>query len=141
MYYLVLGEVGTSGGFEEGGKSQIVILWVFFVIVTFIAITVMMNMLVAIMGDTFAKNYENEEQNVLRSKLRFVIDNWISPVPVFSAKERKSTMYLVAAMLLQDEDQEVEVIKDLSEEIKILKQRNNKETQKILTQLLKIKAL
>jgi len=61
MYYLVLGEVGTSGGFEEGAKSQILILWVGFVIVTFIAITVMMNMLVAIMGDTFNKNYENEE--------------------------------------------------------------------------------
>jgi len=71
---------------------------------------VMMNMLVAIMGDTFAKSYENQEANVLRSKLRFVIDNWISPVPVFSPKERKSTMYLVAAMLLQDEEEELEVI-------------------------------
>jgi len=110
MYYLVLGEVGTSGGFEEGDKSQLIILWILFVIVTFIAITVMMNMLVAIMGDTFAKSYENKEANILRSKLRFIIDNWISPVPVFSPKERKSTMYLVAAMLLEDKEEEFEAI-------------------------------
>ena len=141
MYYLVLGEVGTSGGFEEGDKSQLIILWILFVIVTFIAITVMMNMLVAIMGDTFAKSYENKEANILRSKLRFIIDNWISPVPVFSPKERKSTMYLVAAMLLEDKEEEFEAINQLGEDIKSMKLRNQKETQKILTQLLKIKAL
>jgi len=50
-------------------------------------------------------------------------------------------MYLVAAMLLEDEEEEFEVIKDLSNDIQSMKQKNNKETQKILTQLLKIKAL
>lgn len=61
MYYLILGEVGTSGGFEEGDKTQLAILWVFFVTCTFVCIIVLMNMLVAIMGDTFVKNYEIEE--------------------------------------------------------------------------------
>lgn len=36
----------------------------------------MMNMLVAIMGETFVRNYEIEEQNILKSKLKFVTDNW-----------------------------------------------------------------
>lgn len=89
MYYFILGEVGTSGGFEEGNKTQIIILWVLFVLCSFIGIIVLMNMLVAIMGDTFVKNYEIEEQNILKSKLRFIIDNWV--FNAFSAEERKQT--------------------------------------------------
>ena len=59
IYYLSLGEVGhTQGAFEEGKKTSVIILWIFFFLATFILLIVMMNMLIAIMGNTFTKNYE-----------------------------------------------------------------------------------
>lgn len=61
MFYMLLGEVGPSGNFDKGKKTQETALWFFFCVATFFFIIVMMNMLVAIMGDTFAKNYEIEE--------------------------------------------------------------------------------
>ena len=73
----------------------------------------MMNMLVAIMGETFVKNYEIEEQNVLRTKLRFVIDNWY--FDPFKGNERTQIQYLVAAILNDGEEEETEAIKELKD--------------------------
>ena len=61
MFYMLLGEVGPSGAFGAGKGSQESYLWFLFVLATFFFIIVMMNMLVAIMGDTFVRNYEIEE--------------------------------------------------------------------------------
>ena len=89
MYYMLLGEVGYVEGFERGKKSQETALWCLFIVASFFFIIIMINMLVAIMGETFTKNYEIEEQNVLRTKLRFVIDNWF--FTPFTEKEKKQT--------------------------------------------------
>lgn len=121
MFYLLLGEVGPSGNFDKGKKTQEFQLWFFFCIATFFFIIVMMNMLVAIMGEVFTKNYEIEEQNVLRTKLRFVIDNWI--ISPFDNKQKTQIQYLVAAMLNDNEEEETEAIKELNEKVTDLKMR------------------
>jgi len=59
IYYLALGEVGFVDGFEMGDKPKHeYILWVLFVISSFILIIHMMNMLVAIMTEPCEKNEE-----------------------------------------------------------------------------------
>ena len=47
---------------------------VLFVIVSFILIVHMLNFLIAIMGGTFSKNQENEDENRMKSRLNIVID-------------------------------------------------------------------
>ena len=51
MYMLSLGEFSYDG-FSNGENSNL--SWVFFVFATFLCLVVFMNMLIAIMGDTFA---------------------------------------------------------------------------------------
>ena len=51
MYLLSLGEFSFDG-FSKGENSNLA--WVFFVIATFLCLVVFMNMLIAIMGETFA---------------------------------------------------------------------------------------
>lgn len=123
MFYLLLGEVGFSGVFGSGKGTQEVALWAFFIFATFFFIIVMMNMLVAIMGDTFVKNYEKEEANLLRTKLRFVIDNW-TLFPPFTKKEKNQIQYLVAANLNEDDEEETEAIRDLQEMVTNMKLKN-----------------
>jgi hypothetical protein len=137
MFYILLGEVGFSGAFESGKKNQAGALWVLFVIATFFFIIVMMNMLVAIMGETFVKNYEIEEQNVLRTKLRFVIDNWY--FDPFKGKERTQIQYLVAAILNDGEEEETEAIKELKDIVMDLKMKSKQDSRKIMREIKKIK--
>ena len=47
-----------------------------FLLATFIISVVFMNMLIAIMGETFTENNEVAEQNRIREHLRFVMDHW-----------------------------------------------------------------
>jgi hypothetical protein len=51
MYLLSLGEFDMDG-FKEGPHK--VVAWVFFLMGTFLCLLVFMNMLIAIMGETFA---------------------------------------------------------------------------------------
>ena len=140
MFYMLLGEVGPSGNFDKGKKTQEVALWFLFCVATFFFIIVMMNMLVAIMGDTFVKNYEIEEQNILRTKLRFVIDNWSLFSP-FTAQEKKQIQYLVAANLNDNDEEETEAIRELKALVINMKKKTKTDMRKIMIELKKIKSI
>lgn len=86
------------------------VLWIMFIAASFVCLVHMLNMLVAIMGDTFAKNGEVSEQMIIKEKLNFVIDNyWINPFGDY----RKRIQYLVAALVNEEDDEDIEIIKDL----------------------------
>lgn len=60
IYYVCLGAFDQDG-FETGEKnSHLLILKILFFMVTFLFCVHMMNMLIAIMGDTFSQNKEVE---------------------------------------------------------------------------------
>jgi Na+-transporting methylmalonyl-CoA/oxaloacetate decarboxylase gamma subunit len=93
-------------------------MYFFFVFASFILLVHMMNMLIAIMGDVFNKNREVEKQLQLKNKLKFVVDNqWADPF----GKEKESIKYVIAAVLVEEDDDEVENIKLLQEAIQDLK--------------------
>ena len=52
---------------------------------------------------------------MLKSKLRFVIDNWSIKDDAFG-KDRSKINYLVAALLNEDDDEEIEIIKDIQDD-------------------------
>ena len=55
-------------------NPQALILYVFFIVATFITQLTMLNMLIAIMGDTFGRVFEQKEINATKTKLELMSD-------------------------------------------------------------------
>lgn len=70
---LALGEFGTDNFSADGSKnSQIV--WLLFVAATFLSQITILNMLIAIMGDTFGRVYEQQDQAALKEQFIILKD-------------------------------------------------------------------
>lgn len=100
QYLLSLGEFGLD---NFGDHPQAVLVYVIFVSATFISQLTMLNMLIAIMGDSFAKVYENREVNGTRMKLQILSDLGTC-LPRAGNVERTETNLLVARPSETDED-------------------------------------
>lgn len=117
-YYLCLGEFEFIDGFELGEASNYTFCWILFITASFQLMVHMMNMLIGIMGNTFAGNRQVQKQMQLKGKLKFVVDNWW----MNAIGERKYRVkYIIAALLTEDDAEEVENIKLLQMTIDKLK--------------------
>jgi len=105
------------------------ILWVFFIAASFVLIVHMLNMLIAIMGNTFAENQEVADKVTLKTRLRFVIDNWWLDA---LGEDKSKINYLVTAMLNEEDDEDVEIIKELQEDFYSLHKQNKQATDNIM---------
>jgi len=63
MWLLALGEFDLDGTYSEGDSSFII--WLAFILATFIVLIVFMNMMIAIMADSFAKVGGEKEESAL----------------------------------------------------------------------------
>lgn len=63
MYVLALGDFHFSG---YGQGPDVVIAWGFFILGTYLMLLVFMNVLIAIMGDTFGRVSQLQEQSALQ---------------------------------------------------------------------------
>jgi len=94
QYELSLGEFDTenylSGG--EGGDS---IAWILFCVATLITQIMFLNMLIAIMGDTFDRVTESKEQSALVEKIRILAD-YVYVVPAESIEKGTLSRFLFA---------------------------------------------
>jgi hypothetical protein len=121
IYQISLGEVYVIDSFTVGNNpQQYYPLWVIFILSTFTLLVHMLNMLIAIMGETFAKYGEVREQITLKNKLKFVIDNWSLKKAAFG-KEMQKINFLVAALLNEEDDEDIEIIKDIQEDFHKMK--------------------
>lgn len=67
MYLMCLGEISADDAhFSKGNASYFIQLWILFILAAFIIIVTMMNMLIAVMGNTFGDNVEVAENNTAR---------------------------------------------------------------------------
>jgi len=73
QYMLALGEFGTDNFSADSGKNSEVV-WALFVFATFITQLTILNMLIAIMGDTFDAVLEKQEQYAMKEKIRILND-------------------------------------------------------------------
>ena len=71
QYMLSLGEFDTEQYLEAGDD---VIVWLVFIATTFITQITFLNMLIAIMGDTFARVSEAKDQSALSEKIKILSD-------------------------------------------------------------------
>ena len=100
IWILALGGADTSG-FDSCSDIECNILTGLYVFSTFVFILHLFNMLIAIMGDTFAKNNEVQNQIKIRDHLGFVLDNWY-----LNELQKEKTMqikYIMSAFAIHDE--------------------------------------
>lgn len=87
QYLLALGEFEGKDNFDEEDSAAV---WIFFLLATFITQITFLNMLIAIMGDTYAKVTETKDQSALSERIKILADY----VSVVNDNE-KNDQYLV----------------------------------------------
>ena len=99
-------------------------------------------MLVAIMGNTFSHNSEIKEKVLLKSKLKFTLDNWwIKNAIAESEEAEKEISCLICALFNEEDEEDVEILKEVEEEVKEMSIERKEHTDNIMTELKKIKTM
>jgi len=138
VFMMALGEIfADDDNFAKGSSSQELILWIIFLLATFTLIIHLMNMLIAIMGETFSKNNEVADENREREHLKFIMENqWMNPL----GDSKSKINYLVTAFLNEEEEEDIEILMDLQDDITEMKYQQSQELDSILTEIKKIKS-
>jgi hypothetical protein len=72
---ILLGEFDI-GGYSYGYDS--ILVWIFFILGTFVMLIVFMNMLIAIMSDTFSAVQMIKDENLLKEQANLIVDHiWL----------------------------------------------------------------
>ena len=116
-----LGEFSPDAAlFDLGSKpSHSGALGFIFTLATFVLCIHLLNMLIAIMGATFAENSDAADENRMRERLRVVMANWSNRA--FADWERKRIKYLVTAFLDEEDEEDIEILKELQESVNEMK--------------------
>ena len=69
-----LGEFDFTGNFA-GNTDNMIIFWLLFFIGTLISLLIILNMVIAVMGNTFERVDQQTESHVMRSKLDLISHN------------------------------------------------------------------
>ena len=78
----------------------------------------LLNMLIAIMGNTFSNREPVRDLIRLRDHLTFVIEHWYMNYLVFNKKDKASTKYIITAFSSIDDDEQSEILKDTNRQMK-----------------------
>ena len=89
---LSLGEFDTEN-FKD--KSDDIIIWLLFIATTFVTQITFLNMLIAIMGDTFARVSEVKEQSGLQERIKILAD-YVIVVPRESVEDGNLSRFIFA---------------------------------------------
>ena len=87
----MVGDFDTDNFNYMGASGNI--LWLYFVITTLILTVVILNMIIAIMGDTFDRMIEHKDEIALQAKYIIVADyEFILPT---SAQQKQNFLFLI----------------------------------------------
>ena len=81
----------------------------------------MLNMLIAIMGDTFGQRNEVAEQIKIKDHLAFVIDNWY--LKDYALGDPKKIKYIITAFSIESELEDNELIEGLIGQVDGIKEQ------------------
>lgn len=97
VYTSSLGELGTDTYYLDEMTPILIILFLF---MSFFMTIHLLNMLIAMMGESFAKNNEEGEAKKKMSQLEFVVNNWyIDPI-----KDKEKIVYIISAKSCEETD-------------------------------------
>jgi hypothetical protein len=109
--HVYLSSMGESDTDQYFGNEMTPFLIFLFLMMSFFMMIHMLNMLIAIMGDSFAKNSENKEAKKKYSQLSFVVENWwINPI-----RNKEKIVHLIAAFPIETADVQDEKFEKLYE--------------------------
>ena len=77
-----------------------------------------LNMLIAIMGNTFSERNDVAEKQIKKDHLRIVLDNWY--LSKLAIRDKKRVMYIVTAFVAEEEKDEIEKLNELQEQIRLM---------------------
>lgn len=139
VYLMVLGETGADDhNYSKGNQpSNTSILWLFFILFTLIVCVHMLNMLIAIMGESFSQNKESEQVNRIKEHLNFVLYNWALN-PIQEDKNNGSTNYLVSA-IMKDRNGEDEEMNNICEELREIATKKDVSLELVLQEIQNIR--
>ena len=96
VYTSSLGELSTDTYYSDEMSPVLIAL---FIMLSFGMCIHMLNMLIAMMGESFTKNNEEGDAKKKMSQLDFVVDNWyINPI-----ENKDKIVYIIAARLISSE--------------------------------------
>ena len=97
VYTSSLGELDTEMYYGDEMQPVLIILFLF---MSFFMTIHLLNMLIAMMGESFAKNNEEGETKTKMSHLEFVVNNWyLDPL-----KDKERIVYIIAAKAVEGTD-------------------------------------
>lgn len=96
-------------------------------------------MLVAIMGETFGQNRLVQDQLRFKQHLKFIVNNVKGESLGSISKDIEKVNYLITAFITEEDEEEVEIIKEHQEEVSQMKNQNQQDMDNILQELKKIK--
>ena len=103
QYLLSLGEF-SSDGFNN--HSQWYLCWIFFILATFFTQITMLNMLIAIMGNTFEMVIEKKAIHAMNTKLQIMSD-YSNVIGLFD-RDTEHFLFIVKPVIDGDEENEDE---------------------------------
>ena len=101
LNYMMGGKFYKS--FELGNKSQRTFLYFLFVIASCYIDIILLKMLIAIMGSTFASRKLVAEEIKVKDHLRFLLDNW--HLMDLALKDKSQVTYIVSAFAVNGVEQ------------------------------------
>ena len=111
---------GDTESFELGDAKQYNYLTGLYIAAQFTMLIHLLNMLIAIMGDTFGKRNEVAEQIKIKDHLAFVIDNWY--LKDYSLGDPKQINYIITAFHVHNHEEKNEVLEKLQEQVEDVKE-------------------
>lgn len=100
--------------YELGEASQSTLLYTLHIVTGFIIMIHLLNMLIAIMGNTFSERQANIDKIYYRDHLAFVLDNWYLLTRAFgSADKLRDVKYIFAALAPPEDDADQELLNEL----------------------------
>ena len=123
---LTLGEFEL--GYELGDDLyDRIMLWILFWLAAFLLLIHLLNMLIAIMGESFSN--DNSIRDILMSKshLQFVLDNkWLDALV-----EKDKIIYLITGFLSEKEQEEIEILHELKTHLHDIKMSFKKDMNQV----------
>ena len=134
QYLLALGEFSID---NFASNQQAVLCYFFFICATFISQVTMLNMLIAIMGDTFGKVTENKTVNLIKSKLELMDDLAATMKQRDSQPEEKVFLHIIMPVDGDDENEEGDEWEGMVKKVTRESSRNYNALGKKVDELLK----
>lgn len=115
IWYLVLGQPDDSM-YDLGDGSQFFLLRILFSCAAFFLIIHMLNMLIAIMGNTYSTRSVIASQTRMKDHLKFIIQNWHLGNKAFGEEDKKSIKYIITAFAQNTSNEDHDVHEIVQEE-------------------------